>query len=595
MDYVTDDRNPEYWRPYVGQASDPAIRISQHLNASEKNRNNTLNYYIVSEGEGFRAMNYIRLWSLSHSITIDGSTNESRTLLNNILETVMCCAFQPLPSSEVGRVLGKGDFATTGLNILPPLLQGIKLDIPARVERIKKCSNSIDEQIRRWPQERKRQRDQSRSSPTGKSFERYWKPSDYRDALDQAIERIERCKNLALDTAQSTNGPSIADIPSLLEEATSKLQVPDSNDLESFNPSWARPYGTLEAQAGVLLGQCPVNRSDNKGNIQENMTALPSALLDANFSASNSLIWTYNLRQPFQPRPNSSKVVERMDPDEQKVLSGFHRALIAGSNLKVILLSGRDVENTIMSPELAGNRTTLILRGYRFPAFLETDKDKTKVVRVYVRLQSSLAITSRCDSWEETKEHAEAFRFAAIVTATPDIYGFVIATSLISKEIILRYWAEREGFYEPMTIKCMDPKVREWFTLKGITLDSEIELFERLGGTLIRGAFLLLMVLPQCPLNRTKKKSPALRRDSKKPNGVQQVFAKEKLGEARSLYAKFTGFGDRTATEELPDPKASSILAVEGVEELSFEPDEELDEILPYAAGLQRTFRGSGP
>lgn len=85
---------------------------------------------------------------------MDGSTNEFRALLNNILETLMCCAFQSLPSNKVGRVLGWGDFATTGLNILPPLLQGIMLDIPARVERINKCSNSIDEQIRWWPQEK---------------------------------------------------------------------------------------------------------------------------------------------------------------------------------------------------------------------------------------------------------------------------------------------------------------------------------------------------------------------------------------------------------------------------------------------------------
>jgi hypothetical protein len=176
---------------------------------------------------------------------------------------------------------------------------------------------------------------------------------------------------------------------------------------------------------------------------------------------------------------------------------------MARSKPKVVFLCGRDVENVIMNPELVGNRTTLTLRGCSFPAFLETDTAETKFVkRIYVRLQSSLAVTSCCDSWEETKEHAEAFRFAAIVTDTPHIYGFTIGSNLIAKEIILRYWAERGGFYEPMTINCMDPRIREWFTLKGITLDSEIEPFERLGGTLIRGAFLLLMVLPQCRKGR---------------------------------------------------------------------------------------------
>lgn len=525
-------------------------------------------------------MNYIRLWSLPDAVTMDRSTNDSRALLNNILETVMCCAFQSLPSNEVERVLGNGNYATTGLNILPPLLQGIKLDIPARAQRISKCTNSIDSQIRTWPQERKRQRDQSRSQ-SGKSFERYWMPSDYRTALTQAIEETESCKSLALYVAQNTHDPSVTDISSLLKGTASKLQLPDANEAESFTQSLTRPYGTPEARVGVLLGQCPVNRLDNETNIQEGMTALPSALLDVNFSPSNSLVWTYNLRQPFQPRPNSSRTADNLDPHELEVLSQFHRTLIAGSNLKVVFLCGRDVESVIMNPELAGNRTTLTLRGCSFPAFLETDTAETKFVkRIYVRLQSSLAVTSRCDSWEETKEHAEAFRFAAIVTDTPDIYGFTIGSNLIAKEIILRYWAEREGFYEPMTINCMDPKIREWFTLKGITLDSEIEPFERLGGTLIRGAFLLLMALPQCPLNGNKKKGPALKYDAgKKPNGLQRVFAKETLKEAKALYTKFTGRGDRTDIEGSSNPKTSGNLMIEAAEKALLEPNEKLDEI----------------
>jgi hypothetical protein len=91
--FVTDGRNPEYWRPYVSQALDPAIRIYQHLNASEKNRKSTLHHYIVSEDEGFRTINYIRLWSLPNVVTMDRSINDSRVLLNNILKTVMCYAF----------------------------------------------------------------------------------------------------------------------------------------------------------------------------------------------------------------------------------------------------------------------------------------------------------------------------------------------------------------------------------------------------------------------------------------------------------------------------------------------------------------------
>jgi hypothetical protein len=59
----------------------------------------------------------------------------------------------------------------------------------------------------------------------------------------------------------------------------------------------------------------------------------------------------------------------------------------------------------------------------------------TELIRIYVWLSVSLAVTSRCESWEETKELAEAFRFAATVTETTDIYGFTIASRLVGKEI----------------------------------------------------------------------------------------------------------------------------------------------------------------
>ncbi|KAK2808610.1 hypothetical protein FQN49_008697, partial [Arthroderma sp. PD_2] len=33
LSYITDDRNPGYWRPYVGQSNDPRRRIGEHIKA----------------------------------------------------------------------------------------------------------------------------------------------------------------------------------------------------------------------------------------------------------------------------------------------------------------------------------------------------------------------------------------------------------------------------------------------------------------------------------------------------------------------------------------------------------------------------------
>jgi hypothetical protein len=120
-------------------------------------------------------MNYIRLWSLPHKLATDNNMKDSRLLLSNIIETLMCRAFQSLPCVELQNLFGSEDFCSTGLNITPPLLQGIALDVSVRSKYISSFLDSSDQQIRSWPSERKRQRDLSRSKPDmARQFQSHW-------------------------------------------------------------------------------------------------------------------------------------------------------------------------------------------------------------------------------------------------------------------------------------------------------------------------------------------------------------------------------------------------------------------------------------
>ncbi|KAI1912220.1 hypothetical protein LOZ61_003381 [Ophidiomyces ophidiicola] len=513
LDYITDDRNPEYWRPYVGQASNPA------------------------GAPKYRSMNYIRLWSLPQNVVGDKDAGSSRLLLNNILETLMCRAFQSLPSIELQKYFGDGEYATTGLNILPPLLQGIALDIPTRSKYIDRCLESADENIRKWPSERKRQRGASRAaSSLGRSFEPLWRRSNYQNAMFQACIATEGCKHLAklVEFNEKAEYPTIGEprIDSLLHQASyleSKCGAP-----------LIRPFGSLKARLGVVLDHCPVNKAENnQAAIRDNITALPAALLDAGLSQENSLVWTFNLRQCFESRRGSHGGL--LTNSEHHPLSNFHRSLIEASDTRIILLCGHNAESAVINQNIAQNETVLSLRGCSFKAYFETDKDKTMIKRIYVLLVASLAVVSRLENWDEAKEHAEIFRFAAVTANIPSLRGSSITTHLIGKQILLRYWAEKEGIYEPMTTETMDPRFREWFALKGIKSDNEIKQYEQLGKSLMRGAILLLVTLPACPLQESKIKRYALLKQDIRPKCVPRQFSRDELEAAKKLFRQFTG------------------------------------------------------
>ncbi|KKA22591.1 hypothetical protein T310_3382 [Rasamsonia emersonii CBS 393.64] len=79
LNFVKDDRDEKYWRPYVGQSENPLLRIKQHKNIINL-ACDTLHYYVIWKGDGHRWANFIRLWTL---ILPEGMDESIHIVFNN--------------------------------------------------------------------------------------------------------------------------------------------------------------------------------------------------------------------------------------------------------------------------------------------------------------------------------------------------------------------------------------------------------------------------------------------------------------------------------------------------------------------------------
>lgn len=127
--YITDDRDGEYCRHYVGQSSLLAYRISGHKNAIRNRKCDSLHYYILcnKSSASYRQANFIR----SLVLKLPGATASLiRDAFENVMEMTFTRVFQTLPAQILEEYFGpcpEGSFSNVGINIIPPLMQGREL------------------------------------------------------------------------------------------------------------------------------------------------------------------------------------------------------------------------------------------------------------------------------------------------------------------------------------------------------------------------------------------------------------------------------------------------------------------------------------
>ncbi|KAL5338938.1 hypothetical protein BJX70DRAFT_398139 [Aspergillus crustosus] len=156
MDYVTDSRDLKYWRVYIGQSKNPPSRISQHIRNIINGHDDTLHYYVILQGKGYRSANFIRLWTL---VCPDYVPSSVQDIFANILEMVMCRAFESLPKGVLEEYFGhlSDKSSNLGLNIIPPIFQSLRLAPMHRKQFKMGLETSGDQNIAGWPEYQRKQ------------------------------------------------------------------------------------------------------------------------------------------------------------------------------------------------------------------------------------------------------------------------------------------------------------------------------------------------------------------------------------------------------------------------------------------------------
>lgn len=118
-DIVLDDRVEEYWRAYIGQACKPLLRFKDHIKGAMRLIPQTLHYFTLWKGNGYRSMNFLRLWTLPdpNSELYD---EEQTQIFANFLEMVFARSFQSLPLQSLKEFFADLTeyYAGLGLNVL---------------------------------------------------------------------------------------------------------------------------------------------------------------------------------------------------------------------------------------------------------------------------------------------------------------------------------------------------------------------------------------------------------------------------------------------------------------------------------------------
>jgi hypothetical protein len=248
--FITDDRNPLYFRMYVGQtARSKRCLIKEHGHAFRIGKRTTLLYWICSRDNGERCANFIRLWEMSRNIP----KGQWRDVITNVLEMVFCEAFESLPSASqklfysTSRPSNRG----FGLNVMPPLLQVLRLNPAQKTVWNIPVSNSTDPEIRLWLEVK------DKESKGGDWYELLTR-EDYAKAVvragpeDIAAKWVASTQSIVVPSDRETFDSSMLRVCSLMSH----------ENLESV-----RPTGSFSAKIGFVSGYLSIEeaRSETQG------------------------------------------------------------------------------------------------------------------------------------------------------------------------------------------------------------------------------------------------------------------------------------------------------------------------------------------
>jgi hypothetical protein len=450
----------------------------------------------------------------------------------------MCYAFQSPPQATIKEYFDDDETSTLGLNVLPPLFDGIPLSVEERVIYTTRCSDSKDSHINTFPAARKQQKKldydskrQGLATFKRKSTYQIWSAEDYHLKLLSALNSLDPREHIPwlVDLESDIKTSVSLDVERLLQDVSMAL------DPSSDTSPVIAPYGQPTARIGVILECQLIHKSPNIANIERSICAVPDLFIKSQFTAEKAMIWTADLMQCFSPRFISTR--HPWPEDQCTILSKFHRDLIQGSNLRVILLCGENAEKVCLTEEIRRNQIKISLQQNQLQCFFETMmENQCKTIRRIYLCVDSFHDKWHHGDWDKTRSCSELISFMAKITGTKNIKQNAGICHHGSQLIILRYHQEKIGTLEPMTLATLDSRIKDWLAVKGILSDEQIAKWEELAGSLSKGLFLLLCTVPRRSRQEERGIPPLLKRSDCRLS----VFSKEMIAESKRLYARFT-------------------------------------------------------
>ncbi|KAL1859594.1 hypothetical protein VTK73DRAFT_7567 [Phialemonium thermophilum] len=457
LDAITDDRDKNYLRLYVGQSKGLPNRIFdthrlQMLMFSTK----SLHYFIVWLGNGHRQARFVQLWAVPEGTAWD-SWQQIRF---NLLESLFCRAF----STHHGSVLPPEDVAAAhclgyGLNIISPLMQGMFMTQMQKSQQCTAMMRSPDHQIRQFLSFRYQE-------TTRKYIPRYrpWARRDYDAALSDALGS------------------------ELFESLQLPMHVSNTNLTLGSKKAANHPIcGSLSALIGILLGDEGSRGPDDDQNKQEQSQriTLPWVLEQSGFNNQNILAWRHNTATT-----SSLTSVAAMDLTS-------HHSILEASSAKVVLMSGSRSVEIMRGVWKDAKPYTLKLRGYSYRIYIARS-GKDGFQRLFLSCPQ-LPMKSWTIDGIYAAKICEILKFAAVATNLQEyITPYFLESSTAISAIVRQRALEKKGFPK-MTTDTLTPGLKVWLARKGFLEDSDIRKLEELAGSLIRGLLVLLYVLPRRP------------------------------------------------------------------------------------------------
>lgn len=486
-DYITDTRNPEYVRLYIGQTKSAERRILlQHIQAIRRGDHSSLHYFILWLGNGHRTANFLRLWSFSNE-----QEDSWSQMCSNFLESLFCIAF----STHHGCLSKNQSENGFGLNIISPLVQSVRMMEHEKAQYSVALKGAGDPQIAAWLSFRQSFKERSKCHMRQPPWSRHDYMDAFRDALgsDELFEYIKS----SCGTPKPNASLSTAASPELIGDASY--------------------FGSLSATLGFVLDNALATRhSEQMSPVEanESFATLPWSLEGCHFHERNVVVWTHDFR------PFSTLSVDSLKPctsAESDQIRNKHRMLINAGQARVIVLCGPLAEKMILEVVCPYQSYFVELRGHRYAIHVGTSGAAPERILCIQCPQLPSQI------WSIGGEHAakvsEAVKFASLLTNLDGIRPYFLEGSSALGVILRQREREKQGAPK-MTTETLDDGLYLWLCRKGFSDIQDIRRLEEICGSLMQGLVELLHALPRrqdnkpqlqptsLSVNQRKRKSP---------------------------------------------------------------------------------------